>query len=217
MFPIAGLFEAVLEPAVKGIFGMKADQAKVEITKAELELKLKQLEADVKIRMMEEQNKPDSEFRQFMLEYEGKASELPPWVAALRAAIRPLVTIWSVAMLTWIMVDSSAGTTIGANLEGMPSEIWWIFLTVFGFWFGGRAAMQVVDVVKKGEKGKIQTETTARVREAAEVTRQTENKVKAAHHETETEKLRTRRTIVGQAGGATRPVTASTPWPDEQY
>ena len=217
MFPIATLFESVLGPAVKGIFGMKEDQAKVEITKAELELKLKQLEADIKIRMMEEQNKPDSEFRQFMLAYEGKASDLPPWVAAFRASIRPLVTIWSVIMLTWIMVDSNAGTTIGANLKDMPSEIWWIFLTVFGFWFGGRATMQVMDVVKKGEKEKIQTESTARVREAAEVTRQTENKVKAAHHQVETEKLRTRRTIVGQAGGTTRPVTASTPWPDEDY
>jgi hypothetical protein len=133
----------------------------------EYELMLRNLEAELQLRLREEMRKPESEFRKFIVEYEGKASEQPAFIRILRSSIRPLVTYWSLVILTALMfgwVDSNA---LAGNLKNMPREIWWIFLAIFGFWFGGRAAQQVAATWKEGDVQKEETKVQGEVKRAS--------------------------------------------------
>jgi len=58
------------------------------------------------------------------------------------------------------------GEEIRQNLEAIPDPLWNIFLAIFGFWFGGRAVMQVADKWKQGDVKRSEVEGNAKVEEA---------------------------------------------------
>lgn len=148
---IIALLTGFVKPVIDGFFTWREGENEMKITRMQYEYMMKSLEGELQLKLHEEMRKPESEFRQFVLDYEGKASEQTPFIRNLRASVRPVITYWSVILLTVIMFGAVKGRTIGANLKEMPPEIWWIFLAIFGFWFGGRAAMQVAETWKKGD------------------------------------------------------------------
>jgi hypothetical protein len=133
----------------------------------EYELMMRNLEAELQIRLREEMRKPESTFRKFILDFEGKASEQPTFIRIMRSSVRPFVTYWSLVILTALMFGWVNSSELAANLQNIPREIWWIFLAIFGFWFGGRAAQQVAATWKRGDVQKEETKIQGEIKRAS--------------------------------------------------
>lgn len=162
---IFSLFSGIVKPVFDGIFKWKSEENKMEITRQEFELMKKKMEADIEIRIAEEMRKPESEFRDFMLKYEGSAKEQTPFMRNLRSSVRPVITYWSLIIITLIMFGAVGGSKMKERLESIPDPLWQIFLAIFGFWFGGRAVMQVAEKWKDGEVKRQEAESRGRVAE----------------------------------------------------
>jgi Holin of 3TMs, for gene-transfer release len=162
---IFSLFSGVVKPVFDGIFKWKSEQNKMEISRQDFELMRKKLESDIELRLAEEMRKPESEFRDFMLKFEGSAAEQTPFMRGLRSSVRPVITYWSLIIITLIMFGPLDGADLEKNLSSIPDPLWQIFLAVFGFWFGGRAAMQVAEKWKEGDVKKQEAESRGRVAE----------------------------------------------------
>lgn len=163
---IVALLTGFVRPIFDGLFKWQEGKTKVTIKKMEYEVMMKNLEAELQIRLREEMRKPDSQFRKFILEFEGKASEQPAFIRILRSSVRPVVTYWSLTILTALMFGWVNSGKLAANLQNVPKEIWWIFLAIFGFWFGGQAAQQVAATWKKGDVQKEETKVQGEVKRA---------------------------------------------------
>lgn len=177
---IFSLFSGIIKPVFDGVFKWKSEENKMEISRQEFELMKKKLESDIEIRFAEEMRKPESEFRDFMLKFEGSAAEQTPFMRGLRSSVRPVITYWSLIIITLIMFDVIGGTELGARLDSIPDELWQIFLAIFGFWFGGRAVMQVAEKWKDGDVKRQEAESRGRV---------AEEKAKAERANAEVEKI----------------------------
>jgi len=163
---IVALLIGFVRPIFDGLFKWQEGKTKVTIKKMEYEVMMKNLEAELQIRLREEMRKPDSQFRKFILEFEGKASEQPAFIRILRSSVRPVVTYWSLTILTALMFGWVNSGKLATNLQNVPKEIWWIFLAIFGFWFGGQAAQQVAATWKKGDVQKEETKVQGEVKRA---------------------------------------------------
>ena len=162
---IFSLFSGIVKPVFDGVFKWKSEANKMEITRQEFELMKTKLESDIEIRIAEEMRKPESEFRDFMLKYEGSAAEQTPFMRDLRSSVRPVITYWSLIIITLIMFGAVGGKEMNARLESIPDPLWQIFLAIFGFWFGGRAVMQVAEKWKEGDVKRQEAESRGRVAE----------------------------------------------------
>lgn len=162
---IFSLFTGIVKPIFEGIFKWKDNEEKMEITRKEYEMMQQKLTADIEIRLAEEMRKPESEFRDFMLKYEGNASEQSPLMRSLRASVRPVITYWALIIISLIMFGAVGGTEMNARLASIPEPLWNIFLAIFGFWFGGRAVMQVAETWKQGDIKRQEVESRGRVAE----------------------------------------------------
>jgi len=162
---IFGLFSGIVKPVLDGIFQWKSEENKMELSRQQFELMRKQLESDIEIRLAAEMRKPESELRDFMLKYEGSASEQTPFMRNLRSSVRPVITYWSLIIITLIMFGAVGGKEMNDRLASIPEPLWQIFLAIFGFWFGGRAVMQVAETWKQGDVKKQEAESRGRVAE----------------------------------------------------
>ncbi len=72
--------------------------------------------------------------QKFILEYEGRASEVPKAILWMRTLIRPFFTwIFGLIGAGWVI-----GQAIGLIQKDMPQALaMWVSI-VMGFWFGGR-------------------------------------------------------------------------------
>jgi len=181
---VFSLFSGIVKPVFDGAFKWKSESNKMEISRKEFEIMQKKLESDIEIRLAEEMRKPESEFRDFMLKYEGNASEQTPFMRGLRSSVRPVITYWSLIIITIIMFGWTEGGKLESRLSSIPDPLWQIFLAVFGFWFGGRAAMQVAEKWKDGDVRKQEAESRGRV---------AEEKAKTERAQAEVEKVREER------------------------
>lgn len=88
----------------------------------------------------------DSDFRKFILQYEGEAKDLHPLVNAFRSLIRPLFTI-AVAYWDWLYFTTTASSMDPERLALLKT----INLIVLFFWFGERAVTNsgILDVLRK--------------------------------------------------------------------
>jgi len=163
---ISTIINSVISPIFDAAFKWKSQSDKMEISRQEFEILKQETEAGIRLKLMQEMRKPQSEFRDFMLKYEGSAELQSPFMRGFRSSVRPIITYWSLIIITLIMFGYVGGEEIRKNLDAIPQELWQIFLAIFGFWFGGRALMQVADTWKAGDVKKQETETTARRNEA---------------------------------------------------
>ncbi len=184
---ISTIVTSVLSPIFDAAFKWKSQSDKMEISRKEFELLKQETEAGIRLKLLEEMRKPQSEFRDFMLKYEGDAELQSPFMRAFRSSVRPVITYWSLIIITLIMFGHVSGDELSKNLGAIPKELWQIFLAIFGFWFGGRALMQVADTWKTGDVKKQETEAAARRSEA-------EIKLQQARVELQKEKEKKRKT-----------------------
>ena len=81
----------------------------------------------------------ESAFRTFMLDYEGRASDINPTMAAFRASVRPVVTYATYATIMWCVFAGHEVPQI-MNILGV---------LVTGFWFGERAFKGAAPLIKE--------------------------------------------------------------------
>lgn len=86
----------------------------------------------------------DGAFREFVLDYEGKASDLPKGLLWLRSSIRPLFTV-AVAYWDWLYFSDAVVWPVEK-----VSMLKAINLIVLIFWFGDRAIQRsgILDILK---------------------------------------------------------------------
>lgn len=163
---ISTIISTVISPIFDAAFKWKSQSDKMEISRKEFEILKQETEAGIRLKLMQEMRKPESEFRGFMLKYEGGAELQSPLMRGFRASVRPIITYWSLIIITLIMFGHVGGEEIRKNLDAIPEPLWQIFLAIFGFWFGGRALVQVADSWKAGDVKKQEAEGAARRAEA---------------------------------------------------
>lgn len=175
LLPLAGIVKDV----IGGFFEHQKDKQTLELKRDELRLLEKKLEGELELKLREELRKPESDFRNFVLEYEGRADGQHPIVGIVRSTVRPLVTYWALIIITAIMFGWVDHKMVTEGLTNIPPQMWNIFLAIFGFWFGGRALMQVVEAKQKGDVAKTRVvadadrEKALREQQVAEVQAET--------------------------------------------
>jgi len=148
---VLGVFDTV----AKGVFAWKQGEDKITISKMEFDQLRLQMTQQFQLKLMEEAEKPTSNFRAFMLDYEGRAADQTPFIKNLRASIRPLLTIWATIIITALIFGWVDASEVKANLAAVPTMLWAIFMAVFTFWFGERAVGNVLD---RHHQGKLKRE-----------------------------------------------------------
>ena len=110
------------------------------------------LKQEFEVLVLQETTKKEGIFRQFILEYEGAAKDVPKVIVILRSLIRPLFTCL-VGYLDW-MYFSGMTTEWGPESVSLLKAI---NIIVLAFWFGERALTNsgivklLVDKKKKPE------------------------------------------------------------------
>lgn len=86
--------------------------------------------------------KEESGFRQFVLEYEGRAKDVPPVIQVLRASVRPVLTYIFALTTIWLVWRG----------QEIPTMLYQMDLIMIAFWFGERAVRNYVKTKKEAEK-----------------------------------------------------------------
>lgn len=186
---------------VKSIFDYKSSKIQAELQERGIDLKEKELEVmmqitEIKFKEYVLQNslEIDRDFRNFIVEYEGAAKDVDPKVQILRSIIRPIISLWAVGMISYLMfADPEHITNVAKNMELIPDKLWDIFFIVFAFWFGGRAVQHIIDKYTTGKVDEAKEKSRGVVDEARE----------SAAGEREVEKERTRQEELRVHGAAT--------------
>jgi hypothetical protein len=141
-FPIAAI------PIVGGLIDKILDKvAKDKVDDATME-KLRQ-EAQ---RMLKDEGQEDlQQFYNFVVEYEGKASEHGRFIQWLRGSVRPILTYVFAGYLVYVVQVWLMGDTLPENSDLALKLIFGVNLLTLGFWFGERALQRsgVVELLKK--------------------------------------------------------------------
>ncbi len=167
----------LISKGVKSVFDYKNNKIQAELKSRGIELEEKQLDAlmevtEIKFKEFVLQNslEIDKNFRDFVTEYEGAAKDVDPKVQMLRAIIRPVISIWAVAMISYLMfADPAHITNVAKNMELIPEKLWDIFFVVFAFWFGGRAVQHIIDKYSTGRVQEAKEHARGKVDEARQL------------------------------------------------
>ena len=90
--------------------------------------------------------------RNFALDYEGRADQIPKWLLVVRSVIRPLITLWTFGWFVTVcsidLINTSKQTEdYELLLTRMPQGFWWIFGIILTFWFGGKVAERTAQTI----------------------------------------------------------------------
>ncbi len=175
---LVGQVLSLVSGGLTDIFKLKRDKMQQELQKRGLDLDEKKLDAMLEVTEIELQKyvlanslKIDTDFRDFVTRYEGAAEDVHPAVQFLRAIIRPVITLWSVGIISWLMfADPAFISDVADNIKKIPEELWDIFYIVFLFWFGGRAAQHLMEKYAQGRVAERKVEARGNVEVAIEST-----------------------------------------------
>jgi len=148
--PIVDVIGGAIAPVLDTVLDAYKHKDEVKIKEKELQNAKEKIAGELKLKILQELHKPQSELYDFVIAYEGSGDKQPPSVQFLRSSVRPLVTYWAIGIITALMFGWIDTDQIQSNLDAIPEQMWTIFLTIFGFWFGGRALMQVAETWQKG-------------------------------------------------------------------
>ncbi len=109
------------------------------------EAEIKDLELKYEVAMAAEARKKGSDFHSFVVDYEGKAADVPKPIVYLRSSVRPLFT-YGVGYFDWLCFSGGISWT--------PEQMKLLFavnLICLGFWFGEKALKKsgILGVLKK--------------------------------------------------------------------
>ena len=201
--PIIGNVLNLISGGIESVFDFKTTKLQTELKKRGLDLKEAELQVMKEVTEIEFQKyvmdnalEIDGNFRDFVVQYEGAAKDVHPFVQTLRSIIRPIITIWAVGLISYLMFSTPEKIEeISKSMAMIPERLWDIFYIVFFFWFGGRAVQHLVDKYTKGKLSEAKEVATADVKVAVQQTKQEEIKLEQQYeselprtHHTEEEK-----------------------------
>ena len=110
---------------------------------------LKYLEGDMPTEM-------DKSFRDFVIQYEGAAADLPRSIQILRGLIRPVMTILINGFLFYIIWHWFTGVNLPDGSELALKIMFALALLVNAFWFGEKMVIRsgLADMLKNWNNGK---------------------------------------------------------------
>ena len=117
-----------------------------ETDRQKFELEKSRLLNDFELETMKVLQQQEASFRDSVNAYENPAG-LSRWMLNFRASVRPVITYEAAILLNYIIIFG--GKIDWENINKIPTQVWAIFLVIFGFWFGGRAWADV----KNGKNG----------------------------------------------------------------
>jgi len=85
----------------------------------------------------------EADFRDFFLKYEGEAEKVNPVVQTVRGLVRPLITYYVIALLSWCIwyLFNNVATIPVAQMDillRVLQLLFWVNMVVLVFWFGDR-------------------------------------------------------------------------------
>lgn len=111
------------------------------------------IEAEIARAVRSDEGELEDAFRQFILEYEGRAADMPRFIQILRGTVRPVLTYaFSAFFLTivwaWLMGDI---TLTGPDVSTAVKLVFACTALTLGFWFGDRLLQRsgLLDVLKR--------------------------------------------------------------------
>ncbi len=199
---IVSAVASLIGKAVDSFMTWTSNKTEMTISKMEYDLMKQQLTQHLQLKLMEEARKPQSELRQFIVDYEGAAKDLSPFWRGVRSSVRPVITYWSLIIITLILFGVQDGQAMSNNLQHIPPELWTVFQLIFGFWFGGRAIQQIAATYQNGQMNVSREQESYRLEAVRE-----EVKKAQYHMQSETIKAKSRIEAVKQV--STRSVTTT--------
>lgn len=129
------------EKIVEGI--SKNAEMKKQIQQSGIDLeKLKtQIDLEIVKMVLDQKNK----FRNFILDFEGKANELPKGLLWLRSSFRPVASYFFLIM---IMIYFVLKYFFNKTLP-LDNQFWNLAMIIFGFFFAERSGSRIVEQIKK--------------------------------------------------------------------
>jgi hypothetical protein len=134
-----------------GILGKVLDKvAKDKISQAD---KVK-LENELQLALWNYLQTAEDNFRTWVLDYEGRASDIPKWVLGIRSTVRPFITYTLAGLWVWCNVYVFTRTLEPDKLEYMKSMTDLLFklnILSLGFWYGEKLLTRsgLADIFKK--------------------------------------------------------------------
>lgn len=117
--------------------------------KGEIEKLKVQLSGDIEKLLIDAEQKS----RDFYLQYEGTATQVPKWILVLRSIIRPAITI--LTFIEFYLILSVDIWNVFRHtpdyelfLKQLPEGFWVIFGLIIGFWFSGKAVEHAVEKIR---------------------------------------------------------------------
>ncbi len=118
-----------------------------------VDAEIEKLRIDAEARIEELVTRSAESARAWSIQYEGRASEIQPWLRVVRNLIRPLTTLLFVGIFaTAAVIDFVGQVRADAPwrlLAGLPQGFWWAFGIVLTFWFGGKVGERIAEQIRK--------------------------------------------------------------------
>ncbi len=170
-FPIP-ILSKLIGKGIDSVIKWKTSSDKREITRVEFESMKTQWKLELDKYLLDQVGRPDREFREFVLNYEGSGDNVHPVVQFMRGAVRPFITVWVIVIITIFMFNGDLAGKVGENMKAIPEDLWTIFQYVIGFWFGGRAVQHAVTKYSDGKVQETKKHAQAQIEVERERTRQ---------------------------------------------
>lgn len=118
-----------------------------------VDAEVEQLRIQTEERLEELVNRSVESARDWSLEYEGRASDIPPWLRVVRSLIRPAFSVFFFGLIVTVVGIDLVAFVRGVDGEpfaltrSIPEPVWVLCGIVLTFWFGGK-------VVERSKVGK---------------------------------------------------------------
>lgn len=126
----------------------------------EQQLELEKIQADVETKLADIRSKSEDSLREFIIRYEGDATQIPKGLLIWRSVIRPaFTTFFFVQLMAVVSIDiyNVLVNKIAFDallLGNLPSAWWWMMGIVLTFWFGGHGVERAVEKLNGSVKKK---------------------------------------------------------------
>lgn len=141
-----GLVGDLFKSGVEGVIGASGDIIDKFVTTPEQKLEAKKMLMNAELEAKKLEIESSNKIREFALQYEGTATQVPKWILVLRSLIRPLISILLFASLMFFIGSDIFIKTDWLN--ELPPQYWTILNIVLGFWFGGKMLENTVEKFK---------------------------------------------------------------------
>ena len=144
------IIKDLISGGIEGILGSSGKIIDKFVTNPEQKLEAQKMLLDAEMTAKRLEIESASKIRDFAIQYEGSATQVPKGILILRSVIRPII---SICMFFSLMFFIGSDIILKTDwLNELPPQYWTLLNIVMGFWFGGKILENTVE--KLGSKKK---------------------------------------------------------------